>query len=1557
MSPVDAPSWSFTNARLALESNDSSLFPSLRIFLLAQRRLLLDPKQMWSTGTKKLSEADLSKDSILINGIEYSLPKEPKIALSTVEFLSLMLKISPLQTVRCIVQAQRLGLVALLTGSQEERKPLMLRTDAAAERSAKETAVYAAHILKEKSALAELLCTIFRTNGTYEYTDALCDDILLESERFCLDLIDVIKTHLQPTKDEHVAAENAVILDHLLGLLLHVLIPIPVPKAVVEAWFSAPLLNLPLALRDLISLTILGFSAQENSFVRNSVLFEDGLLFARVDSVVADPLEPLSPLVLCAWWILSLQKYTQLESKPDETFLSALGYSTLRDFMLGVEELQRLLASIEDVYSYMARCAQKLAPNAVYTLIIHSFACCALSATQITPQTAPALCTLASIKSDALAFVSSASFAAALAEARPYFPGDARSLRFFIDLLTLDGALADVLLDHMTSYYHVFGPSELEYRAADNGVVSSKELTVRLPFDGSPAFTVPAGTALTPDPGNPHAAAIEYAYSGWAVLGRVFEALLDAVGGLGTGPLAKLRPAAQEAQLLDRLLVLFAAAFRTERAERVADALCTLTPPLPNLLGRVADWALRTGNPTSLTNLNRLFIELLASRPQDVWTAIVRTRYALHVRRALSRECTAKEYSFSMLYLDLVDALMAEALRYNGCNNVTQDTKLESLLQLVDEAIRLFEGLFRRSYEDVFQRGELGTKALSVFVRAVRSAYTTQARSAARSAGERVAAAFWSPNGFDALAVRPFQEAIAMLLSAPHSARVAVLEEVFCRALFEYATLLVTLRSAHNPERLSVLETSLLESAPQLVRVYVERPALKRPVMALLTCLTRSVYCGCGAPQSPLLAYLGHENARVLVAALVSDLDGALLLYALKNSLCDFFAAATASRQEGVAVMLMGLERAGREHKEKKQSALLPLRTPLAVLKLQARALAEMPADAAEHVLDALSVALDTWSAGAAMGTDDAGFVSGLVKFFQARTTTTPTNNALGLSERVEAQRARCADARLLRRVGEVFALYLHRCADSAVVAPILDLLQPRALIDKYLRRLFGVAGYDPEIEANCAAAFEAAYPGHALADFRRAPGTYSERDSAFDNGLMDAMFAPWSALRVTVVEAGLSRQWVSAQTQVLRAWSGVMAAAVRRSAVQPEHVELAAVLLKMCIDEGMPGPEFAAVWLERVELAFFLVYGVSKGKVADAQLGALFGAVSGALLLEEVNFAAAAAGGDATLYRPLLRILSVTLDLCCHKAYLLEKELGLLMDVISKVVATGLRIAIGSAMGKSGRTEDLVFMVALFRLFAAIEFLEAIFSALLGFLESLETLKGVLALYGHSQAKDEPVHAELALMYIVEMINVQAIAEKLMANGLVLVLINSPILVEIHKGGVRADLQPRMHHIWSDGLLTVVLVLLSKFGPRVIPDACAFVRFFRKQIDYTISNWTKDLLVVTPATVHETSQLVLLCKVLEMMNYREYIGLHLNAEFFPGLDTELQKRKLVESFNHLLSHPKYLQLRIVMWGDEDDVGDVTNTSMANASFVGKSKRGIQLMNEIRELCETLESS
>ena len=240
-------------------------------------------------------------------------------------------------------------------------------------------------------------------------------------------------------------------------------------------------------------------------------------------------------------------------------------------------------------------------------------------------------------------------------------------------------------------------------------------------------------------------------------------------------------------------------------------------------------------------------------------------------------------------------------------------------------------------------------------------------------------------------------------------------------------------------------------------------------------------------------------------------------------------------------------------------------------------------------------------------------------------------------------------------------------------------------------------------------------------------------------------------------------------------------------------------------------------------------------------------------------------------------------------------------------------------------RIDDLMIILSVLKVFVGAQFGSILHEEIALSIKENGTINSLLNLYSfaHSiEVNDEFIFARLSLMYLLELMSVNIIAEKVIASGLFLVLLESPISRPIRTGGVSISHGIHYHRLWTNGILPIIITSLFKLGASVVPEVCVVLQLFGKQTQYCIESWSRDSSSskVSTALVAETSQILLIYDLLKSMDVNEYlksienvvIDDTIDMRIFPGLESESRREDFVDCIENLLKHPKFLSSRII---------------------------------------------
>ena len=118
------------------------------------------------------------------------------------------------------------------------------------------------------------------------------------------------------------------------------------------------------------------------------------------------------------------------------------------------------------------------------------------------------------------------------------------------------------------------------------------------------------------------------------------------------------------------------------------------------------------------------------------------------------------------------------------------------------------------------------------------------------------------------------------------------------------------------------------------------------------------------------------------------------------------------------------------------------------------------------------------------------------------------------------------------------------------------------------------------------------------------------------------------------------------------------------------------------------------------------------------------------------------------------------------------------------------------------------------------------------GSLAKHKTVDTLLSLYSFSHlilVNNEPIFAQLSLMFIQQLLVVEEFADKIVDSKIFMVIRESMISQPLRNGGVTIANAPQLHGAWTNGILPIVVSCLSR--GKAISENVFTLRAFAKQV------------------------------------------------------------------------------------------------------------------------------
>ena len=802
---------------------------------------------------------------------------------------------------------------------------------------------------------------------------------------------------------------------------------------------------------------------------------------------------------------------------------------------------------------------------------------------------------------------------------------------------------------------------------------------------------------------------------------------------------------------------------------------------------------------------------------------------------------------------------------------------------------------------------------------------------------------------------------------------------------YEFATLLILMRGSQNLPS-SALEQLIFQSASTFVDIYCASRRLRRPVLGLLHALVSVPWNGDNFPF--LLSYLGEEHSRAFFRAISADLRNPLDNSELTSDIYCFLSALMTSKQDGLSILFLTGDIASKnkilssESNRGKTSSKTTVNTKedkvlvkasqqgngekdktgsressLTLLKKKVVGLEKMADYAACSLLDAIANAFNMWHYSHYLK-DDEELIDALIKIFKdldisklTYDTSMSNRELLDLSYKY----------RLISRIVEIFALHLF--TNESTKSPVYKLLNEGG--DKLfalMKLYFSIDNTALSLVGEVENKFFELGTGYKLSDFRLAPfvNKHTRHDIPFfDLPLMRKLLTStvgddtvMAELKMLLDKVSLVTLCQDYQTATAKVWGALLTSFIRVSKYELDvrYIELVSHFLQANIDVANSGQKFCDICQERIELCFYFLnsFRQTSKKIPQGKLTELLTKLLTLLKSEPTQFLRSIATSEqAQIYRPILRSSLIVLDLVANKKEFVELSSAPLLEFFQWTFSKGVHAILSDILtsisqsssipGKplvinnlDEKIRDLLLLYSIFEHVSQLNPPDAFKAAIASSLDETGTIKVLLNLYStspYANKDDELLLGQLTLSFISELCTVKQVSERLITGGLFAVLLESKVSVALQNGGVRPETDPRLQSMWSRGLLLIVMLLLSEFGTKILPECCLFISYFTKQIQTTVYSWSDSKLAISTALIRETSQYILLQRMLAALNYQHYLrsvrgsgnldgkATGESGEQSPlivGLDTLEERRDLSRTLISLLTHPKYLNSRIV---------------------------------------------
>ncbi|EMG49570.1 hypothetical protein SBY92_004513 [Candida maltosa Xu316] len=1266
-----------------------------------------------------------------------------------------------------------------------------------------------------------------------------------------------------------------------------------------------------------------------------------------------------NPVVLYSWSIILLRKLYFLQEYPklplSQTFLKELDLQNLETLINIINQRCTDL----NIFVSLKNLNELLKFDKSYSAILSTLIIAAMPLITLTPEITDTISSvIGNCPNNVIeSFFENNATTNAIIIARTKFP---LVLSPYIQLASVNGNFALHEFNDLKSYIQVFKKDEFNnmYQIDDQNtelVKTTQFIDVYPPFESNKklSMVLSAGTKAkilpSADP-NEILVTFLYNYNGWAFLGRVLQNVSKvfnnsdpATEELIVNILNLLNKVVLDNNVDDTKLVLEAMSAYTDDSD------------ILEIILRLLEQGLHMRNVRLLVSVTNLLTNLMPFLSYRIWPYLSKSAlFPQNGKEGLASvifgaiEMVNGDYSFTISLIKLAEALTQNCLTLD--QDYPQKSKSVILFKFVSHLVDLFETFSHCRYNQLYEKLEIGVLVLDVFATILASVYGVdegvpvqdKVTKVFGDAAVRILDAFLVAENDCSRAGAPI---VTMIENVSKDLNLYELTDVssfwhdnWIRCAFSFSQLIITIRSSLNLKP-SAFERSLFVKAPELVLTYSRYESMRKDILDLLTGLTNGNWGDESVPS--LLSHMGSNNAQVLLHSLAADLDNSFDDYKMKISLYDFICAVMNGKQEGLAVLFItgrdvfgDFTKKNDEGKEERKVSLLH------ILKKNIRDMKYYPNSVSIHLVDAISLACNSWTT-VKQGGEDEEFIQTLISRIKLQILDPPDSS--------EGFISRCYELKLVSKIAEILALYLFSTRNEKLKKTITDFIDSDEFID-IAKNKFAIKNYQPSLDANLQSSFESSFPGFKLSQFTSG---LTKRNrfgitSVYNLALMDSLFkneSSWTQIREQVIASSINLQFLNSQLASAKSFGALITSFYRRyeGRIHSRCLNFINYLLKLNINEGIPSHIFKGIYYERLELGFFLIYTYfSKTKPQDADERKIFEITkSSSTLLTSgsMNFFTNLASSEEGSYKPLLKLVYCALKLIKSDSTIISEYLSLFRDLFNIIVIKGTKILLIEVqndvyLSKSqkgykspkmnARIDDLSVILSILKVFVSAQTGSMLHEEMAISIHEHGTIRSLLNLYSFShsiEVNDEFIFAQLSLMYLLELMSVQVIAEKIVSSGLFVVLLESPISQPIRTGGVSISQGAQYYRLWINGILPIIITSLFKLGSSVVPEACVALQMFSKQTQFCIDSWNQDSSSIRISTglVSETSQILLIYDLLTTLDVSQYLkSIELidendtvDMKILPGLESESKRDDFVDRIENLLKHPKFLSSRI----------------------------------------------
>lgn len=346
---------------------------------------------------------------------------------------------------------------------------------------------------------------------------------------------------------------------------------------------------------------------------------------------------------------------------------------------------------------------------------------------------------------------------------------------------------------------------------------------------------------------------------------------------------------------------------------------------------------------------------------------------------------------------------------------------------------------------------------------------------------------------------------------------------------------------------------------------------------------------------------------------------------------------------------------------------------------------------------------------------------------------------------------------------------------------------------------------------------------------------------------------------------------------------------------------ELMVNVVKKCLlsnsNKDLPDAIFNRLSQMRSDLAFILMQKLAEVASTVSGIKMLLFTTWDTIRSSDTNIELAIAGGEADYYRPLLKILFLSLRAHMgapapfapmnsgvntsgssqsqgdQQTRLPSTELQLtVLDIIDMIVTRGFRnLAVRVHESPSSSSpEDIALVTAILQTALHIPGIESSHTQICTKIIDEGAAHIAINLFSWSDRlaiNGDPVYGELAILFLLELSSMPLMAEQLAVDGIISLITDARLTSYIRQGIHPIKGNQRLYSIWFRGILPLCLNLLHAIGPPIAPEISKFLNQFSNQLTRAADNFDNAAGAAQGITLPmavEAHSLALIYRILE---------------------------------------------------------------------------------------------